>query len=84
MPPELTVRELVERYARYYPRPRDVGETIDHVGLGHKAKARAGRCRAGRCASLTLPSPWCAYPDLLFLDEPTTGFDPAAGARPGA
>jgi hypothetical protein len=41
VPPELTVWELVEWYARYYPRPRDVGETIGHVGLSDKAKARS-------------------------------------------
>jgi ABC-2 type transport system ATP-binding protein len=78
MPPELTVRELVERYARYYPRPRDVGETIGHVGLSDKAKARAGSLSGGQQRRLDVALAMVGDPDLLFLDEPTTGFDPAA------
>ena len=78
MPPELTVRELVERYARYYPRPRDVGETINHVGLSGKAKARAGSLSGGQLRKLDVALALVGDPDLLFLDEPTTGFDPAA------
>ena len=52
MPPELTVRELVERYAGYYPRPRDVGQTIALVGLGDKRKTRAGRLSGGQLRRL--------------------------------
>jgi ABC-2 type transport system ATP-binding protein len=78
MPPELTVRELVERYARYYPRPRGVGETIDHVGLSDKAKARIGSLSGGQQRRLDVAIAMVGDPDLLFLDEPTTGFDPVA------
>ena len=78
MPPELTVRELVERYAGYYPRPRDVGETIALVGLGDKRKSRAGRLSGGQVRRLDVALALVGDPDLLFLDEPTTGFDPAA------
>ena len=57
MPPELTVRELVERYAGYYPRPRDVGETIALVGLGDKRKSRAGAVRRAGAAAGCRPGP---------------------------
>ena len=78
LPPELTVRELVQRYARYYPSPRDVGETIAHVGLSDKAKARVGSLSGGQQRRLDVALAMVGDPDLLFLDEPTTGFDPAA------
>jgi ABC-2 type transport system ATP-binding protein len=78
MPPELTVRELVERYAGYYPRPRDAGETIALVGLDDKRKTRAGRLSGGQLRRLDFALALVGNPDLLFLDEPTTGFDPAA------
>jgi ABC-2 type transport system ATP-binding protein len=78
MPPELTVRELVERYAGYYPRPRIVDETIDLVGLASKRKARAGSLSGGQQRKLDVALALVGDPDLIFLDEPTTGFDPAA------
>ena len=84
MPPELTVRELVERYARYYPRPRDVGETIDHVGLATRRRPGPARCRAGSCASLTLPSPWWATRICCSWTSRPPGSTRPPGARPGA
>jgi ABC-2 type transport system ATP-binding protein len=78
LPEELTVTELVGRYAGYYPHPRDVGETIDLVGLTNKRKARAGQLSGGQQRRLDVAIALVGDPDLVFLDEPTTGFDPAA------
>jgi ABC-2 type transport system ATP-binding protein len=78
MPPELTVTELVDRYAGYYPHPRDVDETIELVGLADKRKARAGRLSGGQQRRLDVALALVGDPELVFLDEPTTGFDPAA------
>ncbi len=78
LPPELTVTELVARYAGYYPHARDVAETIEFVGLSDKRKARAGRLSGGQQRRLDVALALVGDPDLVFLDEPTTGFDPAA------
>ncbi len=78
LPPDLTVYELVYRYAAYYPHPRGVDETIEHVGLGAKRKARAGSLSGGQQRRLDVALALIGDPDLIFLDEPTTGFDPAA------
>jgi ABC-2 type transport system ATP-binding protein len=78
LPADLTVRELVSRYAAYYPHPRGIDETIDHVGLGTKQKARAGSLSGGQQRRLDVALALIGDPDLIFLDEPTTGFDPAA------
>jgi ABC-2 type transport system ATP-binding protein len=78
MPAQLTVRELVERYAGFYPHPRNIDETIDLVGLGDKRKARAGRLSGGQLRRLDVALAIVGDPELVFLDEPTTGFDPAA------
>jgi ABC-2 type transport system ATP-binding protein len=78
LPAELTVTELVARYAGYYPHPRDVGETIEMVGLSDKRKARAGQLSGGQERRLDVAIALVGDPDLVFLDEPTTGFDPAA------
>jgi len=78
LPADLTVRELVGRYAAYYPHPRGIDQTIDHVGLGTKQKARAGSLSGGQQRRLDVALALIGDPDLIFLDEPTTGFDPAA------
>ncbi len=78
MPAELTVFELVDRYAGYYPHPRDVVDTIELVGLEEKSNERAGRLSGGQQRRLDVALALVGDPELVFLDEPTTGFDPAA------
>jgi ABC-2 type transport system ATP-binding protein len=78
LPADLTVHELVDRYAAYYPHPRGIDETIEHVGLTAKRKARAGSLSGGQQRRLDVALALIGDPDLIFLDEPTTGFDPAA------
>jgi ABC-2 type transport system ATP-binding protein len=75
---ELTAEECLSLYAGYYPRPRPVAETLDLVGLtGHRA-ARCGQLSGGQRRRLDLALALIGDPELIFLDEPTTGFDPAA------
>ena len=78
MRPELTVRETLALYAGYYRDPRPVEETIDRVGLAEKADERAGRLSSGQQRRLDVAVALVGDPELLFLDEPTTGFDPSA------
>jgi ABC-2 type transport system ATP-binding protein len=78
MQPELTVRETLELYAGYYRRARSIEETISHVGLDEKADERAGRLSGGQQRRLDVAVALIGDPELLFLDEPTTGFDPSA------
>ena len=78
---ELTVREVLELFGGYYPRPRATGEVIDLVGLGEKAGARVKTLSGGQQRRLDLALGLVGDPDLLFLDEPTTGFDPSARRR---
>jgi ABC-2 type transport system ATP-binding protein len=76
--PRLTVREAVEHMAKAYPRPRDAAETIALVGLEEKADERSNRLSGGQRRRLDLALALVGDPELVFLDEPTTGFDPAA------
>jgi ABC-2 type transport system ATP-binding protein len=78
---ELTVREVLDLFGGYYPRPRDSAEVIDLVGLGEKAGARIKTLSGGQQRRLDLALGLVGDPDLLFLDEPTTGFDPSARRR---
>jgi ABC-2 type transport system ATP-binding protein len=76
--PTLSVRETHRMFAGYYPHPRDVDEVIDLVGLGEKRDARVKTLSGGQKRRLDLGVALVGNPDLVFLDEPTTGFDPAA------
>ena len=76
--PRVTVREAVEHFSKAYERPRDAGETIELVGLGEKADARTKELSGGQRRRLDLALALVGDPELVFLDEPTTGFDPAA------
>jgi ABC-2 type transport system ATP-binding protein len=76
--PGLTVRECLELYAGYYAAPRAVGETLALAGLGDRAGARAEQLSGGERRRLDVALAMVGDPDVLFLDEPTTGFDPAA------
>ena len=76
--PYLTVRETVDLYAGYYPAPRDVDEVIDVVGLGEKRRTRVNKLSGGQQRRLDVAIARAGDPELLFLDEPTTGFDPNA------
>ncbi|MFD3504246.1 ABC transporter ATP-binding protein [Streptomyces sp. NPDC058676] len=77
-PAELTVRETVRHFARYYPRPRDPEEVIGLVGLQAKAGSRIKALSGGQRRRLDVALGVIGGPELLLLDEPTTGFDPAA------
>lgn len=76
--PYLTVRETVARNAGYYPQPRDVGEVIELVGLSGKERQKVKDLSGGQKRRLDLALGMVGNPRLLFLDEPTTGFDPSA------
>jgi ABC-2 type transport system ATP-binding protein len=76
--PYLTVRETIARNAGYYPAPRDVDEVITLVGLAGQERTKVRNLSGGRKRRLDLGLGLIGDPELLFLDEPTTGFDPAA------
>ena len=76
--PRVTVREAVEHFAKAYPTPRDPAETIALVGLEEKAETRTKELSGGQRRRLDLALALIGDPELVFLDEPTTGFDPAA------
>jgi ABC-2 type transport system ATP-binding protein len=76
--PYLTVAETIEMYRGYYPTPRPVDEVLQLVGLTDKRNERVRRLSGGQQRRLDVGIGLAGDPDLLFLDEPTTGFDPAA------
>jgi ABC-2 type transport system ATP-binding protein len=76
--PNLTVRESLEVFGGYYSSPRDAREIIDIVGLTDKADARCRTLSGGQKRRLDLGLALIGNPELVFLDEPTTGFDPGA------
>ncbi|MEJ3405518.1 ABC transporter ATP-binding protein [Rathayibacter sp. YIM 133350] len=74
----MTVSEQLRHFAGLYPRPRDVAEVISAVGLESKARTRISRLSGGQRRRLDVALGIIGRPELLFLDEPTTGFDPEA------
>ncbi|MGH3737807.1 MAG: ABC transporter ATP-binding protein [Micromonosporaceae bacterium] len=75
---ELSVAEVVHHFAAYYPRPDDPDAVIERVGLSHKRGVRAKTLSGGQRRRLDVALSIVGRPELLFLDEPTTGFDPQA------
>jgi ABC-2 type transport system ATP-binding protein len=76
--PELTVEEALSLFAHYYPEPLTVDQTLDLVGLAEDRKQRTGQLSGGQKRRLDVGLALVGNPELLFLDEPTTGFDPSA------
>jgi ABC-2 type transport system ATP-binding protein len=74
----LTVRETLEEYAGWYPAPRGVDRTLNDIGLADQRDQRVGSLSGGQQRRLDVGLALIGDPELLFLDEPTTGFDPSA------
>jgi ABC-2 type transport system ATP-binding protein len=74
----LTVREVIDLYRSYYPSPRPTDEVVSVVGLDEKADAQVRTLSGGQQRRLDVAVGLAGDPELLFLDEPTTGFDPSA------
>jgi ABC-2 type transport system ATP-binding protein len=79
--PVLTVREVIALYSAAYPRPRPADDVIELVGLTEKRDARVETLSGGQKRRLDLAVAVAGDPELIFLDEPTTGFDPSARRR---
>ena len=75
---ELTVGEVVRHFARFYPDPDDPAEVIERVGLADRTRSRTHTLSGGQKRRLDVALGIIGRPELLFLDEPTTGFDPEA------
>jgi ABC-2 type transport system ATP-binding protein len=75
---DLSVRETLVHFAGYFPRPRDPDEVIVAIGLAEKSEARASTLSGGQRRRLDVGLGIIGRPEMLFLDEPTTGFDPEA------
>jgi ABC-2 type transport system ATP-binding protein len=75
---DLSVIETISHYANYYENPRDVEQVIDEVGLREKINAKARELSGGQRRRLDVALGIIGSPEILFLDEPTTGFDPEA------
>jgi ABC-2 type transport system ATP-binding protein len=75
---DLTVAECVTLYSGYYPNPRPIDEVLELAGLSGQAKLMAGRLSGGQQRRLDVGLSLVGRPELVFLDEPTTGFDPSA------
>jgi ABC-2 type transport system ATP-binding protein len=76
--PYLTVAETIDLFRAYYPQPRTVGEIVELVGLAEKRDTRVSKLSGGQQRRLDVAIAVAGDPELLFLDEPTTGFDPSA------
>jgi ABC-2 type transport system ATP-binding protein len=76
--PDLTVAETVHHFANYYTKAKDPDHVIDLVGLSEKAKAKVATLSGGQRRRLDVALGIIGSPEILFLDEPTTGFDPEA------
>ncbi|WP_028059719.1 ABC transporter ATP-binding protein [Candidatus Solirubrobacter pratensis] len=76
--PQLTVRECLAQYAGYYARPRPVEEVMELVGLSDLGDRRCGALSGGQQRRIDVGLALVGDPELIFLDEPTTGFDPSA------
>ena len=79
--PRLRVGQMLRLFAGYYPQPRTPEDVLDLVGLAEESSTRIGTLSGGQLRRLDLALALIGDPDLIFLDEPTTGFDPAARRR---